>query len=189
MTQSEAKIRSLDVGDTERIAQLCALLVDSFRELSPGWVPTTEHAREVVHEALAPDYINRILVVNGSVVGWVGVRPDYGSVWELHPLVVDAALRRHGYGRVLVDTAETLAAERGALTLVLGTSDEVGLTSLAGKDLFVDPLTALQELTAAPAHPVGFWLNVGFTIVGVVPDAEGPGKPTIQLAKRLTRPA
>jgi aminoglycoside 6'-N-acetyltransferase I len=186
---SDSDIRSIRPDDEERIAELCSLLVDSFRELSPGWVPTAERAREVVDEALAPEHINRILVSNDRLVGWVGLRPDYGAVWELHPLVVDPAVRRRGYGRKLVDAAEMLAAEQGALTLVLGTSDEIGLTSLANKDLFLDPLSALQELKAAASHPVGFWLNVGFTIIGVVPDAEGPGKPTILLAKRLMRRA
>ena len=124
---------------------------------------------------------------DGRVVAWAGLRYDYGSVWELHPLVVDEDVRGRGYGRTLVAVVEELAAERGALTVMLGTSDEVGLTSLANTDLFVDPLRALQELQASPSHPLGFWLGVGYSVVGVVPDAEGVGKPTILLAKRLTR--
>lgn len=187
MTESDADIRPIHACDEGRIAEVCSLLVHSFRESSPDWVPTTARARKVVDDALAPGCINRILVLNDRVVGWVGLRHDYGAVWELHPLVVDAALRRRGYGRQLVDAAETLAAHQGGFTLVLGTSDEVGLTSLSGKDLFRDPLAELRELRAAASHPVGFWLNVGFTIVGVVPDAEGEGKPTILLAKRLVR--
>jgi aminoglycoside 6'-N-acetyltransferase I len=34
---------------------------------------------------------------------------------------------------------------------------------------------------------LGFWQRVGYTVVGVIPDAEGPGKPTILLAKRTER--
>jgi predicted N-acetyltransferase YhbS len=36
------------------------------------------------------------------VVGWVGLRPSYARVWELHPLVVDPLRRREGIGRMLV---------------------------------------------------------------------------------------
>lgn len=186
MTAYIPTIHPLARGDEPRITEVCSLLVRSFRELSPTWMPTVEHAREVVVEALAPEYLNRALVHDGRIVAWVGLRHDYGSVWELHPLVVDEGVRGRGYGRTLVAAAETLAAERGALTLMLGTSDETGSTSLANMDLFVDPLRALQELKASPSHPVGFWLSVGYSVVGVVPDAEGPGKPTILLAKRLS---
>ena len=48
-------------------------------------------------------------------------------------------------------------------------------------------MTALRDLKTTGAHPLGFWQRVGYTVVGVVPDAEGPGKPTILLAKRIER--
>ena len=103
------------------------------------------------------------------------------------PLVVDEAMRGRGYGRALVEDVERLAAENGALTMVLGTSDEVGRTTLAGRDLFVDVISALRDLKPTGAHPLGFWQTVGYKVVGVIPDAEGPGKPTILLAKRIGR--
>lgn len=34
-------------------------------------------------------------------------------------------------------------------------------------------------------HPYEFYQRCGFTIVGVLPDASGPGKPDIFMAKRL----
>jgi aminoglycoside 6'-N-acetyltransferase I len=80
---------------------------------------------------------------------------------------------------------ERLVAREGALTLMVGTSDERARTTLAGQDLFRDPVGALRDLKATGAHPLGFWKGMGYTVVGLVPDAEGPGKPTILLAKRI----
>jgi aminoglycoside 6'-N-acetyltransferase I len=74
-----------------------------------------------------------------------------------------------------------LVAERGALTLLVGTSDETDRTTLFGADLYDAKLRSIRS------HPLDFYLKVGFTVVGVVPDAEGPGQPTITLAKRVDK--
>lgn len=187
MDRADATVFSLGAEDERGIDEVASLLVRSFRAVSPNWVPTLERGREVVLEALAPGYINRAFVLAGRIVGWVGARHDYGAVWELHPLVVDESVRGRGIGRALVDEIVDLVAEHGALTLLLGTSDEADLTNLAGRDLFRDPLAILQSIEAAQVHPLGFWLKVGFAVVGVVPDAEGIGKPTILLAKPIGR--
>ena len=187
VTDVDVEIVSFEAGDEDRIGEVCSLLVRSFRVLSPSWVPTLERAREVVLDALEPGNINRVLLEGDRVAGWVGARHDYGCVWELHPMVVDEGMRGRGHGRALVEDVVRLAEDRGALTLVLGTSDEVGLTSLAARDLFEEPLAALAEIEAEREHPLGFWLAVGFKVVGVLPDAEGIGKPTILLARPIGR--
>jgi aminoglycoside 6'-N-acetyltransferase I len=189
MNSDDATITTMGPADERWIGAVSELLVCSFRDLSPAWLPTVEAARSAVIEALEPGMFSRILLVGDRVVGWVGARHDYGSVWELHPLVVDETMRGRGYGRALVDDIERLAAREGGLTLMLGTSDEMANTTLAGQDLFRDPLAALRELEASPVHPLGFWRKIGFTVVGVVPDAEGLGKPSISLAKPIGRNA
>ena len=35
-------------------------------------------------------------------------------------------------------------------------------------------------------HPAGFYMRQGFEIVGLIPDANGPGKPDILMAKRVS---
>ncbi len=185
MTGRGPLIVTLGRADEDRITAVAELLLRSFRDLSPTWVPTLEAARSKVLEGLEPGMLSRILLIEGRVGGWVGARHDYGSVWELHPLVVDEGIRGRGYGRALVNDVERLVAERGALTLLLGTSDEVGRTTLFGRDLFRDPLRALHKIELIGTHPLGFWQRVGYRVVGVVPDAEGSGKPTILLAKRI----
>jgi aminoglycoside 6'-N-acetyltransferase I len=189
VTDSELVIVPMGPADERRIAEVCELLVRSFRDLSPTWVPTVEMARAQVMAGLKPGMLSRVLLVDDRVVGWLGARHDYGSVWELHPLAVDEAMRGRGYGRALVDDMERLVAREGALTLMVGTSDEMARTTLAGQDLFRDPIGALRDLKATGAHPLGFWKAMGYTVVGFVPDAEGPGKPTILLAKRIGRRA
>jgi aminoglycoside 6'-N-acetyltransferase I len=37
-------------------------------------------------------------------------------------------------------------------------------------------------------HPYGFYQKLGFSIVGVMPDANGFGKPDIYMAKRCRSP-
>jgi aminoglycoside 6'-N-acetyltransferase I len=78
-----------------------------------------------------------------------------------------------------------MAANGGALTLQLGSDDEDEMTSLAGVDLYPDPLRHLAKLTNRKDHPFGFYLKCGYAVVGVVPDANGLGKPDILLAKRV----
>jgi aminoglycoside 6'-N-acetyltransferase I len=189
VTDPAVTIKTMGPADENSIAEVCELLVRSFRELSPAWVPTVGAARVKVLEALEPGMLSRVLLIGGRVVGWVGARHDYSSLWELHPIVVDEAMQGRGYGRALVEDIERLVAREGALTLLVGTSDEMACTTLAGQDLFRDPIGALRDLKAAGAHPLGFWRRVGYTVVGLVPDAEGPGKPTILLAKRMIRTA
>lgn len=69
----------------------------------------------------------------------------------------------------------------------MGTSDSTGATSLSGVDLYADPIGALAALDVRRPHAVQFWRRVGYQVVGVVPDAEGPGEPSISLARRIGR--
>src|SRR6187551_3602303 len=106
MIRPQGTIVTMGSLDEGRIAEVCELLVRSFRDLSPTWVPTVDAARETVLDALQPGMLSRALLVGGRVAGWVGARHDYGSVWELHPLVVDPAMQGRGFGRALVDHIE-----------------------------------------------------------------------------------
>jgi aminoglycoside 6'-N-acetyltransferase I len=67
----------------------------------------------------------------------------------------------------------------------LGTDDESDMTSLAGKDLYPNVLAHLADIKNLKGHPFEFYEKVGFVLVGVIPDANGPGKPDILMAKRL----
>lgn len=172
--------------DEETVYQAATLLLEGFRGHSPAW-PDIDAALAEVQESLGPDRINRLAVdERGTVLGWIAGRPHYeGNVWELHPLVVHPHHQRKGIGRALVaDLEEQVRARRG-LTLWLGTDDEDGRTSLSGADLYPNPLGHLAQIVNLGGHPYEFYQKVGFVIVGVMPDANGLGKPDIFMAKRL----
>ncbi len=127
-----------------------------------------------------------LIDANDNPLGWIAAIPlNHGRIWEIHPLVVSVAEQGQGYGRALVMEIERLAQQKGVLGLSVGTSDETGATTLYGVDLYQNPLAALSHIQSHQAHPYEFWIKIGFTVVGVMPDAEGRGKPGIHLVKRV----
>ncbi len=181
----EFTIVDLDPSDAEAVAQAAALLLDAF----PHWLPTLAEARQEVAEALQPDRILLTARAGDDLLGWVGAIPGYSHAWELHPLVVREDARRHGIGRALVAALEARLRAQGVLTLSLGTDDDrpVPGTSAGGVDLFPDPLAHAVALRVID-HAAGFYQRLGYTLVGLIPDANGPGKPDLLMAKRLAPP-
>jgi len=182
------RIIDLQPDDEPAIEQVALLLYESFKEHWPEAWPEVAAARREVCESFAPGRISRIaLDESDAVVGWIGGISQYdGNVWELHPLAVRSDQRGRGIGRALVVDLETQAGERGGLTLWLGTDDEDEMTTLAGVDLYPDVLGHLAQIRNLKRHPYEFYQQLGFAIVGVIPDANGRGKPDIFLAKSLT---
>ncbi|HEX2204501.1 MAG TPA: GNAT family N-acetyltransferase [Longimicrobium sp.] len=182
------RIADADPEDAGVLERMAALLVEEFREHSPAW-PDLETALADVRECVQPEHIARVAFTpDGEVLGWIGARPAYdGNVWELHPLVVSGAHQRRGVGRALVADLEERARERGGWTMYLGTDDEDGRTSLGGADLYPDVLDRAKELRDLGGHPFAFYRKAGYAVVGLLPDANGFGKPDIFMAKRLRR--
>jgi aminoglycoside 6'-N-acetyltransferase I len=165
-------------------AAAAEFLVSEF-DAPSGWrdrESATAEVRRILHEGFA-----RAVVDDGRLAGWVGALPEYhGRVWELHPIVVQRAYRRRGIGRLLVDALEQEVRRRGGLTITLGTDDDDGMTSLSDVDLYADVprhIRALRDL--GRGHPFLFYLRLGFVVTGVVPDANGPGKPDIYMSKAV----
>ena len=181
------QIVDLRVDNEVQVQQAAALLVKGFQTFTPAAWPDLASALEEVHEALAPGKICRIaLDGTGRVVGWIGGMPQYdGRVWELHPLVVDPQHQRTGIGRALIADLEEQVGQQGGLTITLGTDDEFGQTSLSGIDLYPDIGHHMQTIRNLHGHPFEFYQKCGFVISGLVPDANGYGKPDIIMAKRV----
>lgn len=171
-------------ASTDHVRQAADLLVDGFDE-PRGW-PTLALAQEEV-DRVVRDGFARAMLEDGVVIGWIGGLPEYdGRVWELHPIVVARSHRRRGVGRALVQVFEQEAIARGALTATLGTDDDAGMTSLADVELYDDVpghIAGLRDL--GRGHPFLFYRTLGYVVTGVLPDANGRGRPDIFMSKKL----
>ncbi len=180
------RIIDLRADDESLIAQVAALLRESFAFI-PDWLPAHDDALAEVRESFAPDRISRVAVdESGNAVGWIGGIPQYdGNVYELHPLAVKPDEQRRGIGTALVRDFEEQARQRGALTVTLGSDDEWGGTTLFGQDIYPDICAHIAAIRNLANHPYEFYQKCGYVIYGLVPDANGFGKPDILMAKRV----
>ena len=181
------RIIDLRAEDSEAVGQAAALLIEGFKEHHPSAWPDMDAALDEVAESFEPDRISRVAVDDsGVVLGWIGgIRQYRGRVWELHPLVVHESHQGKGIGRALVADLEDQVIERGGSTIWLGADDEDDQTSISGIDLYLDVLEHLSRIKNLRGHPYEFYQRLGFVIVGAMPDANGPGKPDIFMAKRV----
>ena len=182
-------IVDLHVDDEHAIHEVAALLVEAFATNWPEAWPDLESAIEEVRESFAEGRLSRVaLDEDGTVLGWVGGISQYrGHVWELHPLVVRVNAQGKGIGRALVTDLEECVKERGGLTIILGSDDVTGQTTLSGVNLFPNMCEHLTHIKNLKHHPYEFYQKLGYVIVGLVPDANGLGKPDILMAKSVVR--
>jgi len=181
------KIINISANDQELIRQTARLLVEAFQENWPNAWPTMGAALDEVKECLNPERILRAAVDDkGNVLGWIGALSEYnGMAWELHPLVVDPQCQGQGIGRALVNDLEEHVKQRGGISIYLGTDDENDMTSLSGKDLYAHAWEHIANIQNLRRHPYEFYQKMGYAIVGVIPDANGPGRPDIIMAKKI----
>lgn len=178
-------ITTLTPSMTPEIAQAAALLHRVFAP-QDSWVTLAE-AKDEVAEMLAPDRILRVALAEGRVIGWIGGIPGYkGNVWELHPLLVAPDWQGQGVGAALVQDFEALVLAKGGLTIQLGTDDVTDATSLSGVDLYAETWEKIRTIRNLMRHPFEFYQKQGYAIIGVVPDANGRGRPDILMGKRIS---
>lgn len=181
------QIVNLQRDDREIIQQVAKLLFEGFQEhWSDAW-PDLDSAVQEVQESFGIDRISRIAIDEASqVLGWIGAIRQYeGNVWELHPLVVRSDCQRQGIGKALVADLEEQVKERDGLTLWVGTDDQDNMTTLSGINLYPNVFEHMARIKNLRGHPYEFYQKCGFAIIGVMPDANGLGKPDIYMAKPL----
>jgi len=169
------------------IQQAAQLLVDAFREHWPEAWPTLEEGLKEVHEMLETERICRAAVDGkGNLLGIIGgIRGYDGHVWELHPLAVQPSRQGQGIGCALVKDFEEQFRLKVGLTITLGSDDEDDMTSLSNVDLYENLQEKIRDIRNLKNHPFEFYQKMGYIITGVVPDANGIGKPDILMAKRI----
>lgn len=174
------EITTLHIDNAAQRAAVAELLCDAFPH------SYAESADEEVASCLEAERVALVAIQDGRVVGFVGAMPQYCNTgWELHPLVVERAARSKGIGTLLIRALEREIASRGGITVYLGTDDEFGQTSLSGADLYDNLWGKIADITNPGKHPYEFYVRNGYAVVGVIPDANGLGKPDIIMAKRL----
>ncbi|MBL8090086.1 MAG: GNAT family N-acetyltransferase [Anaerolineales bacterium] len=185
------KIISLTKKDKDLIHQSAQLLVDAFREHWPEAWQTFEDGLQEIHEIMEEDHILRVAVDDDNkLLGIIGGLSQYdGNVWELHPLAIQPNLQKQGIGRKLVEDFEEQVRQKNGITILLGTDDENNMTSLSNVDLYENLFEKITNIKNIKGHPFEFYQKMGYTIIGVIPDANGIGKPDILMAKQVNRPA
>ncbi|MCC6299344.1 MAG: GNAT family N-acetyltransferase [Anaerolineales bacterium] len=183
------KIITLASIHEKLIHQAAQLLVDAFREHWPEAWPTLKAAQEELNEMLETKRIIRAAADDdGNLLGVIGGIPQYdGHVWELHPLAVQPDAQKQSIGRALIEDFEEQVRQRGGLTVTLGTDDEDNMTSLSNVDLYENLWEKIRNIRNLKEHPFEFYQKMGYVITGVMPDANGIGKPDILMSKRVRK--
>lgn len=184
------RIIPLRPEDRDVVRQAAELLVEGFRANWPDAWPRIEDAlAELATFSTDPDRVAWAVVdADETVIGWIGaIRTYNGNVWELHPMVVHPDHRGRGIGRMLVEFLAGAARDQGALTLWVGSDDEAQMTTLGGVELYPGVLDKLRDIRDLRRHPFAFYRRLGFELAGVIPDANGFGKPDILMALSLRR--
>ena len=181
------KIITPKPDDQKFIQQAAQLMVDAFHEHWPDAWPTIADGMEEANEWFEDGKICRAAIDNeGNLLGLIGGILQYdGHVWELHPLAVQPSVQGRGVGRALVEDFESQVRERCGLTITLGSDDEDNMTSLSNIDLYENLWDKVKNIQNLKGHPYEFYQKMGFVITGVVPDANGRGKPDIIMSKRV----
>lgn len=169
------------------LEQAAALLPRLFSH-AEDWQTLDGALAEIQH--ILADGAAFAAVEGERLLGWIGALSIYdGHTWELHPLGVGPAFQGQGIGRRLVERLEEAARAAGVSTMTLGTDDEDNRTTLSQVDDLYDDLgghiARLRNLDERDPHPFSFYEQLGYQVVGVIPDANGPRKPDILMAKRM----
>ena len=183
------KIITLTKENNRLIQQAAQLLVDAFHEHWADAWPSLEDGLKEIHEMLETERICRATIDdNENLLGIIGGIPQYdGHVWELHPLAIQPAMQGKGIGRTLVEDFEEQVHLRGGLTITLGSDDEDNMTSLSNIDLYENLWEKVRDIRNFKRHPFEFYQKMGYVITGIVPDANGVGKPDIIMSKRVVK--
>lgn len=182
-----ASLYTVDILSQEDAALLrgvADLLVVAFAPIYEGDV--TRALADVVQ--FAPEDLSLIARDgDGQPIGWL--RAEHfkrQASAEIKLVAVHPSRRRQRVGQTLVRAAEERMRAVGCVTMLATVGDTRGRTNLYGVDVTADAPRLLAAFHCHADHPAGFFLRVGYRLVGVLPDAYGPGKHDLTLARRIS---
>jgi aminoglycoside 6'-N-acetyltransferase I len=176
-------IESDDIKEQARI-----LLFETFPEANM-WPNINENtALETVNECIYGDNICIGIKVNNQLIGWAGLRLMYDKTWELHPMVIKPNFQGNGYGKILLYELEKIAQKKGIIGVVAGSDDETNKTSLSEKEITGENIfEEIKNIRNYKNHPYEFYVKCGYSIIGMIPNANGINKPDIWLWKDIRK--
>lgn len=170
-------------NDEKYIKDAAELIKQAF----PG-AYNDNNAIDEIKECLEDEKVLIAAIEDDLLIGFVGAMPQYGVTgWELHPLVVSESYRFKGIGSKLCFELESRLKDKGCVTIYLGSDDESNSTTLSDTNLFENTFEKIGKIENLKNHPFEFYQKIGYQIIGVIPDANGIGKPDIWLAKSIGR--
>jgi aminoglycoside 6'-N-acetyltransferase I len=181
-------MKIIDAANNKNLfPQMAEILLDGFSDTGTAAWSSMEECLEEVDDSLDEARISRVAVAeNENVLAWTSGAEIYaGQTWELELLVVRRNSKQRGIGRKMLGDFEGQVLKRGGSVVFLGSDDENNRTSLGGIELYPDPLGHLANIKNIGRHPYEFYQKCGYTITGVIPHANGFGKPDIWMTKQL----
>ena len=167
--------------------QMAEILLDGFSDTGTEAWQAIEECEKEVADSLDEKKISRIAIDDeGEVLAWtIGEEIYTNYTWELALLVVRRDAKQKGIGRKMLEDFENEVLKRGGSVVFLGSDDENNRTSLGGIELYPNPLEHLAKIKNLGGHPYEFYQKCGYTIIGVIPHANGFGKPDIWMTKQI----
>ncbi len=182
------QMKIIDATENENLnKQMAEILLDGFSDTGTTSWQTLKECLKEIEDSLVDEKISRIAVdENNKVLAWTIGAEIYDVTWELALLVVRRDKKLKGIGRKMLEDFEQQVLKLGGRTVFLGSDDENNRTSLGGIELYPNPLEHLANVKNIGGHPYEFYQKCGYTITGIIPHANGFGKPDIWLAKQLS---
>jgi aminoglycoside 6'-N-acetyltransferase I len=172
----------------EIIKQASDILYHTFHDVGKLWLKNIQEAFDEVYECIEGKNICIGIKEGNKLIGWVGLRPMYKKTWELHPIVIRKEFQRKGYGNILINELEKIAVANGIIGIVAGSDDETNSTSLSDKIITGENIfREIECIKNYKNHPYDFYKKCGYTIIGIIPNANGPQKPDIWLWKDIRK--
>ena len=165
---------------------MAEILLDGFSDTGTAAWSTIEECNKEVTDSLLDEKISRIAIdENEKVLAWTIGAEIYDVTWELELLVVRRISKLKGIGKNMLEDFEEQVKNRCGTAVFLGSDDENNRTSLGGIELYPNPLQHLANIKNLGGHPYEFYQKCGYTITGVIPHANGFGKPDIWLTTHI----